>query len=78
MSDTQPQMLVVDMVRCDGHGICAFAAARLIRLDEWGYPLIDGAPLLTRRSRWAAQRAIRACPKRALSLITAPVPASAT
>lgn len=59
--------LVVDMIRCDGHGICAELFPEMVRLDDWGYPIIDGrdiAPALLAHAR----RAVTACPSLALRL----------
>jgi ferredoxin len=60
--------LRVDWIACDGHGVCAELLPELIRLDDWGYPIVgpDGEvpkPLLKH-----ARRAVQACPKLALLL----------
>jgi ferredoxin len=55
----------VNPAACTGHGLCAELLPELITLDEWGYPLLDGAPVpaaLTRQAR----RAVRDCPALAL------------
>jgi ferredoxin len=66
--------LVVDRVRCDGIGICAFVASRVVDLDDWGYPLVpDG--VLRRADARAARAAVRACPRRALTLLEPVEPA---
>jgi ferredoxin len=60
----------VNPAACSGHGVCAELLPELITLDEWGYPIIDGAPVpasLTRHAR----RAVRDCPALAL-LLTGP------
>lgn len=64
--------LTVDMVRCDGHGICAWLFPDRVDLDEWGFALIDPAPIESSRQLRAARRAVRACPRKALSLAAAP------
>ena len=59
--------LVVDPVACDGRGLCAELLPERIRLDEWGYPIIEpGAvpPELVDHAR----RAVRECPRLALRL----------
>jgi len=59
--------LVVDPIRCTGHGLCAELLPEALTLDEWGFPLLtDGAvsPDLLRRAR----RAAATCPTRALRL----------
>lgn len=59
--------LIVDPIACDAHGICAELLPELIRLDEWGYPLIDPAPLPV-HLEGLARRAVAACPTLALKL----------
>jgi ferredoxin len=61
--------LKVDMIACDGHGICADLLPEWIRLDDWGYPVIrPGAvpPELLAAARWAVAN----CPVLALHLNT--------
>ena len=64
--------LTVDPIACTGHGACAELFPERIRLDDWGYPMIDDAPIPTtapharravapvRRSRCASRREARA------------------
>lgn len=59
--------LIVDPTRCDGVGICAIKAPDLISLDVWGFPLIAQEPLSEDTSA-QAQRAVAACPKKALMI----------
>jgi ferredoxin len=59
------QRLRVDIVACEGVGICGHLAEDLIRVDSWGFPIIDDAPL-TRRTERQARAAVRACPRKAL------------
>jgi ferredoxin len=60
----------IDRITCDGSGLCAELLPELIRLDEWGYPIIEPGPipdeLLTH-----AKRAVDACPVLALRLFVA-------
>ncbi len=60
--------LMVDPIACDGHGVCAELLPELIRLDPWGYPIIESggvpAPLVDH-----AQRAVVSCPRLALHLV---------
>ena len=42
MSD---QVLRVNPILCDAHGLCAELFPERIELDEWGYPIIDGSPV---------------------------------
>lgn len=58
--------LAIDWTRCDGHGLCAFAAPELLRLDEWGFPMPVG-PVRPVDER-AARRAAAVCPALALRL----------
>lgn len=57
--------LRVDPIACDGIGMCAHVAPRLIGVDSWGYPVIDAEPLTERAVRQATA-AVAACPRRAL------------
>lgn len=68
MTQGEQETLVVDMVRCDGHGICALLFPDRVGLDDWGYAWVDSEPVDPARRR-AAQAAVRACPRRALRLI---------
>ena len=33
--------LRVNPIMCEAHGLCAELLPELIRLDDWGYPIID-------------------------------------
>jgi len=61
------QQLRVDPVACEGVGLCAHVADRLVNLDPWGYPILEG-DLRTAAAVREARRAVRACPRRALWL----------
>jgi ferredoxin len=59
--------LRVDPIACTGHGICAELLPELIRLDDWGYPIVRDTivePML----EVDARRAVAACPALALRL----------
>jgi ferredoxin len=59
--------LRVDLIACEGRGLCAESLPELITLDDWGFPIIgDQAvpPWLLADARETA----RACPKLALWL----------
>ncbi|MGH2869689.1 MAG: ferredoxin [Solirubrobacteraceae bacterium] len=59
--------LRVNAIMCDAHGLCAELLPELIRLDDWGYQILDEAevpPELT----GLARRAVAACPTLALIL----------
>lgn len=70
MSRPTGPRLRVDPVACDGIGRCAQTADRVVSLDRWGYPVVAGA--LAEVDRPAAERAVRACPRRALWIEEAP------
>jgi ferredoxin len=59
--------LRVDPIGCTGHGICGELLPELIRMDDWGYPIIEDiaiqAPLMD-----DVRRTIAACPALALRL----------
>lgn len=38
-------VLAVDMIACDGRGICADLLPERITLDDWGYPIVDPTPI---------------------------------
>ena len=59
--------LEVNPVACTGHGVCAELLPERVTLDEWGYPVIDDAPVGPRLAR-QARRAVRDCPALALLL----------
>lgn len=58
----------VDPVLCDAYGYCAELVPEAIVLDEWGYPIVYERPLPTELVD-VARRAVRDCPRRAISLI---------
>jgi ferredoxin len=67
----QRLVVKVDIIACDGRGVCAELLPERIRLDDWGYPIVDPEPLdpaLVAHAR----RAVNACPVLALRL--EPVP----
>jgi ferredoxin len=60
-------VLKVDMITCDGRGVCAELFPERISLDDWGYPMIDKTPfeadLLAH-----AKRCVAGCPVLALRI----------
>ena len=64
------EKLVVDPIRCTGHGLCAELLPEWIALDDWGYPMIDQRPLPPELHQHA-RNAVRACPALALRLMHA-------
>jgi ferredoxin len=59
--------LRVDPVACDAYGYCAELLPERVRLDEWGYPIVDGAPVPDHLVVLAI-RAAAECPRRAVLL----------
>lgn len=66
--------LAVNPIACDGHGICAELLPELVRLDEWGYPILKAGPVPGHLLP-LARRAVRLCPTLALRLEPAARPA---
>lgn len=64
---TSRSRLRVDPIACIGHGICAELLPDLIRLDDWGYPIIEDDPVDPKNDP-DIRRAIAACPALALRL----------
>ena len=59
--------IAIDRIKCDGHGLCAEILPELIRLDDWGYPIIAPGPIPDHLLAHA-QKAVTACPVLALAL----------
>ena len=59
--------LTVNPIACTGHGACAELFPERIRLDDWGFPMIDDAPI-DDELLVHARRAAAACPTLALRL----------
>jgi ferredoxin len=59
--------LRVNPIACDAHGLCAELLPELIRLDDWGYPIIETAEVPPELLA-LARRAVDACPTLALLL----------
>ncbi len=59
--------IMLDPVACDAYGYCAELLPEAISLDELGYPVVDGKPLPPELAA-AARRAVRDCPRRAITL----------
>ncbi len=66
--------LRVNPIACEAHGMCHELLPERISLDEWGYPILDGAPLDPTLLAHA-RRAAAACPTLAL-LVERPRPTS--
>lgn len=59
--------LAVDRIKCDGHGLCAELLPELVRLDDWGYPIVAPGPVPQHLAAHG-QRAVEACPVLAIAL----------
>lgn len=59
--------LAVDRIRCDGSGLCAELLPELIRLDDWGYPILKPGPVPEHLAT-LAQRVVDDCPVLAIAL----------
>jgi ferredoxin len=57
----------VDIIACDGRGVCAELFPERIHLDDWGYPILDPRPIDAHTIEHA-RRAVAACPVLALRL----------
>ncbi len=57
----------VNPIMCDAHGLCAELLPELIRLDDWGYPIIE-QPTVPEDMLALAKRAAGVCPTLALLL----------
>lgn len=70
MSRRPERRLRVDWPACRARGLCFELLPQLVRLDEWGYPVVDGdvPPDMVEEAR----EAVRACPQLALRLIRRP------
>lgn len=60
--------LRVDWTACQANGACAELLPELITLDEWGYPIVEDAPVPPLLEK-EARAAVSACPKLALKLL---------
>lgn len=65
------QRLRVDPIGCRAHGLCAELLPEMVGLDEWGYPVVDGAPVPPELLA-QARRAAATCPSLALALTRSP------
>ncbi|MGP4029138.1 NADH-ubiquinone oxidoreductase-F iron-sulfur binding region domain-containing protein [Actinomadura sp. 3N407] len=68
--------LEIDWSRCDGHGRCADVLRGVVRMDEYGYPVVPAGPVPARLEA-DARRAVAVCPGLALRLVPRTPPAAA-
>ena len=66
-------VLRVNPIACEGHGLCAELFPERVRLDDWGYPIVDETPI-PRSLEPHTRRAVAACPTLALLLERADPP----
>ena len=59
--------LVIDPIACDGYGMCAELLPEVVRLDDWGYPILRPGPL-SGELLGHARRAVEVCPVLAIRL----------
>ncbi len=59
--------LRVNPITCEAHGLCAELLPELIRLDDWGYPILDECEVPP-DLLGLARHAVDACPTLALLL----------
>ncbi|MFL5824691.1 MAG: ferredoxin [Solirubrobacteraceae bacterium] len=59
--------LRVNPIACEAHGLCVELLPELIRLDDWGYPILE-QPEVPADLAGLANRAVEACPTLALIL----------
>jgi ferredoxin len=59
--------LRVDPIKCKAHGMCGELFPERIRMDDWGYPVIDQR-VLPDDLLDLARRAVAECPRTALRL----------
>ncbi len=57
----------IDRIACDGKGVCAEMLPELIRLDDWGFPIVKEGPV-PEDLLDLADDAVEVCPKLALWL----------
>jgi ferredoxin len=59
----------VNWIACEGRGMCMDSLPELIESDDWGYPIIDPAPVPAALES-LARRTVEICPMLALRLET--------
>ena len=60
--------VAIDSDRCTGHGRCFVLTPELFTDDERGYGQVIGDGTVSDSQREAAERAVRACPERAITV----------
>lgn len=62
------QVVEIDVSLCSGHGRCYVLSPSLFADDESGFGQVRGSGEVTPQTRQDAERAVRACPERAVAL----------
>jgi ferredoxin len=65
------QVLRVNPITCEAHGVCIELLPELISADPWGYPVVEPGPVPGELLP-LARRAVSACPTLALLLTEQP------
>ena len=65
MSTARHATLRINPIACEAHGLCAELLPQLIRLDDWGYPILDESEVPP-DLLGLARRAVDVCPTLAL------------
>ena len=60
----------VNPIECHAHGLCAELFPERIRLDEWGYPIMEPGPVPEELLPHARQ-AVAKCPVLAIRMLVA-------
>jgi ferredoxin len=60
--------LEFDAAKCDGYGMCSVVFPEAISVDQWGFALVEQTTFDDAPSQRRANRAVRCCPRQALSL----------
>jgi ferredoxin len=68
MNDMAQRRLRVNPILCEGVRYCAEIVPERITVDDWGYPIVDPAPIDNANLMRHAQRAVATCPRLALLL----------
>ncbi|GAA1927357.1 hypothetical protein GCM10009815_22310 [Nocardioides marmoribigeumensis] len=57
----------MDWPACRARGLCFEVLPEVVRLDDWGYPVVEGP--VTDDLLGSAREAVRMCPQLALRLV---------
>ncbi|MDO7843923.1 ferredoxin [Sphingomonas immobilis] len=60
--------VVIDHAKCQGHAMCYNYAPEMFELDDDGYNRMEPFQI-SKGQRVIAERAVEACPERAISLV---------